>query len=112
MSTIPIASEEVHSTHLAATTKAKQLVYFTAQWCGPCQMVAADIEQMSEHFEATADILKIDLDSNPELARSYNISAVPTFILLTKPDESSTMHEVSRVTGADLVQVRKLLELD
>lgn len=84
MATVSIGSEEAYNAHMAATGKPSQLLYFTAQWCvqqrlesahrliiqcyrcGPCQMVAPEIDKLSEEYETAADVLKIDLDTNPE----------------------------------------------
>merc|ERR1712166_700639 len=107
MSTVSIASEAAFTAHLSSSDKSKVVVYFTASWCGPCQRVAPDIEALSEKFAATADILKVDLDLNPELAEKHAISAVPTFLLLQK--ENGQHVESSRITGAAPQQVEELL---
>eukprot|EP00656_Telonema_subtile_P022639 TRINITY_DN23845_c0_g1_i1.p2 TRINITY_DN23845_c0_g1~~TRINITY_DN23845_c0_g1_i1.p2 ORF type:complete len:106 (-),score=37.21 TRINITY_DN23845_c0_g1_i1:122-439(-) len=103
MSSVSIGSEGAFVAHLANSDKPKHVVYFTAAWCGPCQMVAPQIEELSEKYAAEADILKVDLDANPDLAEQHDISAVPTFILLTNGKETG------RVTGAATAQVEALL---
>ena len=80
----------------------KQLLYFTAGWCGPCQRVAPQVEALSDDPAAPA-ILKIDLDSCQEAAEKFSIRAVPTFVLVESGQEKS------RVEGADVEKVKKLL---
>ncbi|HPC98622.1 MAG TPA: thioredoxin [Bacteroidales bacterium] len=57
------------------------LVDFSAEWCGPCRMMAPVLEQLKRRMGDRVRILKIDVDQNPDLASKYNIRSVPTLIL-------------------------------
>ena len=56
------------------------LVDFFATWCGPCQMLAPVLEKLSSS-DNSFDIVKIDIDSNIDLAVKYNIDVVPTLVI-------------------------------
>jgi len=56
----------------------KKLLYFSAEWCGPCKMVGPVMEELnSEGYE----VQKIDVDNNPELSQQFGIRNIPTVVL-------------------------------
>ena len=55
------------------------LVDFYADWCGPCQMLAPNLEQLDK--EGGIDIIKVNVDEIPDLARQFRIMSIPTLML-------------------------------
>ncbi len=58
------------------------LVDFWAEWCMPCKMLAPTIDQLAEEFQGKAKVGKVDTDAHKNLAVNYEISAIPTVVLL------------------------------
>ncbi|MCM1029017.1 MAG: thioredoxin [Pseudoflavonifractor sp.] len=57
------------------------LVDFFATWCGPCKMQAPILEEVKNKLGDKVNIIKIDVDRNPELSSRYNVRSIPTLIV-------------------------------
>ncbi|MCB0457036.1 MAG: thioredoxin [Flavobacteriaceae bacterium] len=57
------------------------LVDFSADWCGPCKMLAPILKQVKDELGDEIKIIKIDVDKNQALASKYQVMGVPTLIL-------------------------------
>ncbi len=57
------------------------LVDFFATWCGPCKMLAPELEKLATKLEGKVKIVKVDIDESGDLAMKYGIMSVPTMIL-------------------------------
>ena len=53
------------------------LVDFSAEWCGPCKMLAPILTDVKNKIGDQASIFKLDVDRNPAIASSYNVMSVP-----------------------------------
>ncbi len=62
------------------------VVDFWAVWCGPCKLVAPEMEKIAEKYEGRLDVVKVDVDANPGLSQAYQIMSIPT-IAFFKPGE-------------------------
>ncbi len=61
--------------------KVPVLVDFYADWCGPCKNMAPILKQLKTELKDTVSIIKINVDSNQELATKYQVQGVPTFMV-------------------------------
>ena len=65
--------------------KKKVLVDFYADWCGPCKMLAMEIEKVASEIDI--DIVKVNVDEEEEIARKYGVMSIPTLILFENGQE-------------------------
>jgi thioredoxin 1 len=54
------------------------LVDFWAEWCGPCLKVVPVLEELATELADRVDIVKVDIDANPEVTNAYQVRSVPT----------------------------------
>ena len=54
------------------------LLDFWAEWCGPCKMIAPILEAIAEEHGDKLDIVKLNVDDNPQVTQKYNILNIPT----------------------------------
>lgn len=59
------------------------VIDFFATWCGPCKIIAPQFEELSKQHSSII-FLKVDVDENDEIAATYEVSSMPTFIFIKK----------------------------
>ena len=57
------------------------LLDFWAEWCGPCKMIAPLLDEVADKYEEQLDVVKLNVDENPNTAQKYGIRSIPTLIL-------------------------------
>lgn len=81
------------------------VLYFTAEWCNPCKRVRPIVEELNRDNEYKFRI--IDVDSEMELAKKFEVLSIPTFIVI------NDNVEIKRTTGAQTKeQLEELLKYE
>ena len=78
----------------------KVLVEFYADWCGPSKMLAPILENID-----SVDILKVNVDSFPDLAAKYGVMSIPTLILFENGKELK-----KEIGFKNLDEIKKMIE--
>jgi len=62
------------------------LLDFWAEWCGPCKMIAPMLDEVADKYEDKLDVVKLNVDENPNVAQKFGIRSIPTLILFKDGD--------------------------
>ncbi len=86
-----------------------KVIDFYGTFCVPCKMLAPIIDQLITQYseDENVEVLKLNVEENVELAKSYNIRTVPT-ILFIKDDE--VVHKINGATNKQTI-LNKINEL-
>lgn len=70
------------------------VVDFWAPWCGPCRMMAPEVEKVAQRAAGQALVVKVDTEAVPELGERFSIRSIPTLMVFRGG------HAVARESGA------------
>jgi thioredoxin 2 len=90
---VPISSAQDFD-ELVKASPSPVLVDFWADWCGPCRMVAPELEKLAHAKADDLVVAKVDTDALPDVAGRFGIRGIPTMILFRGGREEK------RVSGA------------
>jgi thioredoxin 1 len=57
------------------------LVDFTAEWCGPCHMLAPVVAKLNEEWAGAVKVGELDIDAHLHTTTTYDVLSIPTLIL-------------------------------
>ncbi len=81
MTSITHADDPVSFDREVLQSEIPVVVDFWADWCGPCHMVAPELEELADLHQGTVKVVKVDVDANQSVADRYGIRGIPTVLL-------------------------------
>jgi thioredoxin 1 len=81
------------------------LVDFWAEWCGPCKMIAPALEEIAGALGDKVDIVKLNIDENPDTPGKYGVRGIPTMLLFKNGEAVA-----QKVGAAPRSQIQQWLE--
>lgn len=81
-----VGSAEDFNTRVLAAQQ-PVLVDFYADWCGPCRMLAPTIETLAKQYADRAVVVKVNVDSLPQVASRYGIQSIPAVLFFQNGEE-------------------------
>lgn len=73
------------------TSKGVALVDFWATWCGPCKMVAPNVDDIATQYKGRVAVGKVDVDECPSLAERFGIMSIPTLIVFKDGEKKEVL---------------------
>jgi thioredoxin 1 len=77
MGVIKVVTDESFEADVLKNSK-PVIVEYWAEWCPPCRMVAPVLAEIAEEQVGKIDVVKLNIDENPQTAQRYQVLAVPT----------------------------------
>jgi thioredoxin 1 len=77
----------------AAVLKSERpsLVDFWAPWCGPCRAIGPVLEDLAKAYDGKVNVVKVNVDENPEVARKYMVRSIPTLLFVRDGQVNETL---------------------
>lgn len=78
-----ITGEDTFNTEVLEADK-PVVVDFWAPWCGPCRMVAPELDKLAQQVGDAVKFVKVNVDEDRDIAMRYGIMSIPTLIKFEK----------------------------
>lgn len=100
-----VSSRKFSDIIMQSSPNERILVDFYASWCGPCKKIAPRLEELAHRY-SNVTFIKVNVEKYPDIAHTYQINSLPTFVLFNK---GSLQPRAPPVMGASISKVEALL---
>ena len=81
--------ETAHFDRLVAASSLPVLVDYWAPWCGPCRMVAPELQKVAARQAGRAIVVKVNTDDLSDLGQRFGIRSIPTLAVFAGGKEAA-----------------------
>jgi thioredoxin 1 len=101
------------------STSAVIVCKFTAKWCKPCREIAPLFDKLAAetatttvpaNAASTSRFVSIDVDDLDEIAATYEVMTLPTFVALSTSTSTTTMRVLGRYTGSNPDKLQEFVQ--
>lgn len=81
------------------------VVDFYATWCGPCVLLAQELEQLAVEYHGQIQFLKVDTDEEYELAQQLQIRGLPTVVFVSQDKSKPALRTEGLLPSATIKEL-------
>lgn len=84
-----------------------KVIDFWAEWCGPCRLLSPIIDELKTEYKdnSNIEIVKINVDEDPETSTKYGIRSIPTIIFLNDETGEVVHKQVGALTKTKFIEL-------
>jgi len=71
-------------------SSAPVLVDYWAEWCGPCKMIAPNLDEVAGSYQGKLQVAKMNVDENREIPGKFGIRGIPTLMIFKNGQLAAT----------------------
>ena len=75
-------ADDASFAEVAEAARIPVIVDLWAPWCGPCRMISPALEQLAHDLAGQVKLVKVNVDSSPQISQRFGVQAIPTLLLL------------------------------
>ena len=105
--TMKILNDQTFDSEFNATKK-PTILYFYADWCGPCKSVSPLIEIISNEYGNALNVFKVNVDNSSDVSARYNIMSIPTLLFVDK-DKSILKQTIGFTSKEEIIRNTELI---
>jgi thioredoxin 1 len=76
---------------ISQSTAKVVIIDFWADWCGPCHALAPSLEKLESEYNDSVEVMKLDVDTNPESSDLFQIRGLPTLIVFVNGEPETAI---------------------